>query len=307
MNKFIKGCLYVTGILAAVGLVLFTIGAVFGGFRQAINIGRNGGFTYHFNAPYSWHVSLDSMDDYELGDIDDEDLIDYEEDDLGTADDIHSIEINLKAGVLNIEESEDDTYRMSADNVYKVKCYMEDHVLYIRGVGIKNDYKGIKRQSITLYVPKDAKLQDVDIELGAGTGRISSLVADKLYMEVGAGELKGDHITADSMDIQVGAGRVDMKNCVAGDIDYEIGMGSACYQGRLDGDAEVSCNMGSAELKIEGREEDYDYRIKCALGAVNVGSRQFTGISDEKRLDNSTGNVISLDCAMGNITVKFDE
>ncbi|MDO5572728.1 MAG: DUF4097 family beta strand repeat-containing protein [bacterium] len=311
MSKFIKGCLYVTGIMAAVGLVFFLMGTVFGGLRQAINIGRYGGFDYSVFSPGGWNWTISTGDcdtfDNEYDYIDDDDLIDYQSEALGTVQDVTAIEISLKAGEMNIKESDDDTYRLEADDVYKLKCFMDEDVLHIMGQGVKSDYSGIKTQSITLYVPAGADLNDVDIELGAGSGRIEQLNTGDLTVEVGAGELKGSGIKADTADIQVGAGTVELKNCEFGEADYEVGFGSVYYQGGLSGDTDISCSMGNVELRLDGSEEDYDYRIECAMGTVNIGGRQYTGISGEKRLDNGAAHEMLIDCAMGNITVQFDE
>lgn len=318
MNKFIRGCLYVAGIMAAVGLVFFVLGTVFGGLRQTINIGRNGGFNRVILSPFEWYVSVDNdginIEDWSFGNcetdmeaIDDEDLIDYEKEDLGTTDDIDAIEINLKAGELNIRESEDNMYRLEANQVYQMKCYMRGSILYVRSVGVKSDCTEIKKQKVTLYVPKNAGLQEVDIELGAGQGKIEQLQAEELSVEVGAGELRGTGIQADQAYIQVGAGMVDLKDCVLEDTEYEVGLGSLCYQGRLSGNTDVSCNMGSVEMQLDGQEEDYNYRIECAMGSVNIGDRHFSGMSGNKRLDNGADSMMNIDCAMGNITVQFEK
>lgn len=323
MNKFIKGCLYVAGILTALGLVFFLLGSVFGGLRQVIEIGNRGEFNCASITPHGIHVEIGDFDigDFSVGDIDEyeafeddfeddveeSELIDFSNESLGSASDIKAIDVSLGAGELFIRESEDDQYRMEADHVYKVQCYIRDSVLHVRGVGVNGNNAGIKKQRIILYVPKGAGLLDTDIELGAGVGKIEGITTEELSVEVGAGELKGNDITAAIANIQVGAGSAELIDCAFGEAEYEVGLGSIYYQGGLNGSVDVNCNMGNVELNLDGLEEDYDYRIDCAMGSVNVGGRQFAGISGEKRIDNGAPNHMEIDCSMGNITVQFEE
>ncbi len=325
MNRFIKGCLFTAGIVAAIGLVFFVLGAVFGGIRQVVNIGQNGGFHCVDISPQGLHIAVDSdgvdvddydtddfdMDDFDTGyniseDLDSSDMIDYEDESLGTADDIDSIDVHLGAGELNICETEEDEFLLETDQVYRVKCYRKDQVLHIYCRGISDDDNTFRKQHVTLYIPKGVKLQDTDIELGAGAGRIEDIQTNDLSIELGAGELKGKAIKASSADIQVGAGVADFKDCVLGDVKYEVGLGSVYYQGSINKDVDINCNMGSVELNLDGDEEDFDYRIECSMGTVEIEGRRFTGITGDRKIDNSAEQLMDMECSMANISVNFN-
>lgn len=312
MNKFIKGCLYVAGILAAVGLVFFVLGAVFGGLRQTYELGRRGGLNYGSITPNGIHFSVGS-DDIDIGDfeyedeIEDANLIDYEEEALGMADEIDEIEISLEAGELLIQESEDSNYKMEADNTYNLRCYKQGSVLIIRGKAWSNEYAGIKKQRVVLYIPKDEAPDSVEIELGAGTGQILGLKTEDLMAEVGAGELKGSDIIAGNADIQVSAGAVNLRDCSFGTAEYEVGMGTIYYQGELKEDVSISCDMGNVELDVQGSEADFDYQVECAMGSITIGGRQFAAVAGEKRIDNSAAKTMDVDCDLGGIVIEFED
>jgi DUF4097 and DUF4098 domain-containing protein YvlB len=308
MNKFIKVCLSIVGVLMAFGLVLFVIGAMFGGINQVADITRRGGFNYTFSNG-NFHVAAAdwNFDDYDYDEYYDdfEEYKEYEFDDLGDVADINEVKIEVGACKLDVLEYDGATYKVEVENVYHLKCFVEEGVLNIGGE--RDTFPNIGERRVTLYVPKGAKLDNLDISLGAGVGEIEAIEAQEIDIEVGAGELTGVDLTAEESDISVGAGSVSLRGCEFGDVKFEVGVGSASYKGVLTGDAKVDCGMGNVSMKLDGEREDFNYRLECAMGEIDIDGKEYSGLGNSKREDNDAVNTMDLDCSMGHISVKFNE
>ena len=163
---------------------------------------------------------------------------------------------------------------------------------------------------MTLYVPEEAELDVVKVELGAGKGTIKDLTAEEMTIEVGAGKLVCKDLILDQLRMEIGAGKADCSNCTAQDVRLEAGAGRLSYDGDIKGDLDASCALGEIELTIGGEYRDYDYDIEAALGSVTIdqqseGRVTFSGIS-EKRIDNGAEKKMELECAMGNMDISFE-
>ena len=74
----------------------------------------------------------------------------------------------------------------------------------------------------------------------------------------------------------------------------------------IQGNAEVSCAMGNTEMTFVGSTmEEHNYEVSCSAGNIDIGNRSFAGLATESDIDNGAANTYKLECAMGNITVKF--
>lgn len=306
MNKFIKVCLSIVGILMAFGLVLFVIGAMFGGVHQVVDITRRGGFNYTFANGIVHVNALDwDMDDYDEYYEDLEEYKEYEFDDLGEADEIDELKIDIGACRLEVEEHDKDTYQVEVKNVYHLQCMNRDGVLVIGGE--KDTFPNFGERRVTVYVPKGEKLDSLDISLGAGSGRVESVNAQDISIEVGAGELTGSNLTAEDAGISVGAGSVVFHDCEFKESKFDVGVGSAVYKGELTGDADIDCGMGNVTMKLAGEREDFNYDMECDMGRIEVDRLQYSGMGNHRREDNDASKTMDLDCAMGNITVRFED
>jgi len=160
---------------------------------------------------------------------------------------------------------------------------------------------------IVLYVPAAYEFESVDVELGAGQLQMDVLIADDVDFEVGAGQITVDFLRADECNFDVGMGEILVDDMQVGTVKSEVGMGHLRMSGNVLGDLKGECAMGSMELFLSGREEDFDYTFAAAMGNVTVNGRDYSGLAQEKRVDNGAGKSIKLECLMGNVLVEFEE
>ena len=92
----------------------------------------------------------------------------------------------------------------------------------------------------------------MDISAGAGTVKIDTLSAEKLFLDLGAGEVNIEELTAkDSAKINGGAGELNL-TLLGSPEDYRItldkGVGEATLDGKKMQDGEV---YGSGDTRID--------------------------------------------------------
>jgi len=98
-----------------------------------------------------------------------------------------------------------------------------------------------------------------------------------------------------------------LKQFEAGKLNAEVGMGSLEASGDIRSNANLECAMGSIDLKLAGKETDFNYNFEGAMGSVTVGKSEYSGIAQERSVDNDAAKDLELECSMGSITVKFTE
>ena len=218
--------------------------------------------------------------------------------------------LNVEAGgcEFTVKESEDEFFYLDGKELGKLQCYTKEETLYIKSIlSSKGGLANLTPSKITLYVPKNISFDNIALELGAGSLKLSKLSTKTASVEVGAGEIVFSGLEAEDVGISVGMGSIEIQELQTDSMNAEVGMGSLTIQGELLSMAKLECSMGSIDLKLKGRETDYNYSFEGALGSVTIGHNEFSGLAQEKSINNHAAKNIDMECAMGNITVKFTE
>lgn len=332
MNKFMKRCAITALILFVIGFALATVASTVRGRTtiedvvESVTGGRVrmqwGSFPYWNFFPWGGSIeetdALDWMDDMEIFDDADFDVEDHmsfdrsysilqgnvERYSLGS--DISELEFEIGACSFSTERSPDDNFYLEAVYAGKLQGYVEDGTLYIRSTAAVKQWNDLNKCQIILHVPEDAYFENVDIEVGAGWLCFDRLQAEEVSLKVGAGQISMSGLQAADLDVSVGLGQMELQEMIVGELSAEIGMGELVADGAIDGDADVDCAMGNVSLTIEGSQKDFNYELSKAMGNVTLGRSSSSGFSSEKYIDNRAGKTISVDCAVGNVSIMFN-
>lgn len=345
MSKFTKGCLITALVTFIIGILMCGIGALLGGFRvlDGMDIegitgipfryhsGANGGIEYSFG----WDGNWDDIDWSEYKNWNSISGSDKKVELDLTADTLHDLSMEMGACDLYIMEAASDKVEIevSGDNKHFRYLVKNDGSLYMvhrTGSGFLSwsQHTITPATKVTLYLPKGVKLNELDIDLGAGNMESIELCAQNISMEVGAGDCEAAGLTADGeIDLTVGAGRIGLDSMSAGELDVEVGagelhiddvrveketdinlgVGHAELNGLLLGNLNLECDVGDVTLTLDDAEEDHNYEIECSLGNVRVGSHSYTSLADEVSIANGTGSTYDIECSLGTVTVEFAE
>ena len=114
-----------------------------------------------------------------------------------------------------------------------------------------------------------------------------------------------DGMQVQNAEVSIGAGRIELKDMEAAVLEAEVGMGEFVADGAINERANVECSMGNVEMEIDGREEDFNYRLSGAMGNIDLGKESYGGFSSEVNLKNGASKEMKVDCSMGNISIRF--
>jgi len=315
MKKFMKGCAITALILVCLGIVMVKISGTISGAaminevvgnvtdgKMKINLGNEDGFGISFDEDslFGTEVEYDITDNmifengYEIfhGDV--------EKYTVGS--DIDILDIEVGGSEFVFQESEDENFYLETKDTGKFQSYLKEGTLFIKSSQTFDDCG-----TIILYVPAAYEFEKVDVELGAGLLELDVLSADEVDFEVGAGQITVNFLRAEDCKVEVGMGEILVEDMLVGDVKADVGMGHLMMSGLVSGDLKGDCAMGSMELFLSGSEEDFNYDLAGAVGNVSVGGRQYSGFAQEKKVDNGADKKISLDCAVGNVLVEFEE
>ena len=185
--------------------------------------------------------------------------------------------------------------------------------------------------SLKVYVPKDASLNNVSLNMASGNTvfngnqlSINDLTCNSLSGNIKLADLKLQHLTMD-----VASGDVEMKNVSALNADFNILSGWLHYSGakldnltlnmtsgNLDLEGEVSKMLelrmmsGDAKILLSGNKDDYSFEFRKVSGSVRVNGQRIDWGFDgpgTNSIQSSTGRGghISIDTTSGDVDINF--
>ena len=243
------------------------------------------------------YYDYDDSDDYDSDDYDDSDDCDDSEDYARAVDENEEdgtvyqlkyqptkLDIELKYDELILEEGDSFCVRVYDDSGKNVTVKESSDTLKVRSTK-----KLSKTRKVHISYPEDVKLQELEIEMGAGTVYLNrDIETEKLSVEMGAGEFESKNpVTAREADLEIGTGSMTFADLSARKTDGE-------------------CGLGELDLTLTGTQEDYNYDLECGVGNLDVGSDSYSGLGREKTISNKGADrKLDLECGMGNISVDF--
>lgn len=147
---------------------------------------------------------------------------------------------------------------------------------------------GNSKGTLTVQIPAGYPLKEASIEVDAGDLLIENICADELDIQIGAGRAIVNQFTADKIDLECGAGEAD----IAGDARREI---------------QIECGVGEVSYEAAGRQQDYNYELKCGIGDLKVGNDSFSGLNSERKINNGGQVKMEIECGIGTVEVTFSE
>lgn len=379
MKKFTKICLVTAIVTFIAGIVLFGVGALFGGLRQLEHINvrtltgipfrfvrNNGVFSFGFFDEHwddDWEAYWD-WDSKEWKDVEALEALEIPEDtedpedsevieDMGdgaddvvsgqttglTADTLRGLDLEVGACRMYIKETDSQdvsiAIRGECENHYRYRIKDKDTLLLVHkdmehgGIGrLWNADHPRGNTRIWLYLPKDAVLDDISIDFGAGKLDAGCLKAKEIEISAGAGKCTFEGLEAsESIELSMGAGKISTGTLItkeakldiaAGDLDVSeakvsqhtqasVSMGNAKIKGVFGGELNAECSMGNLNFTLDGTEDDYNYDIECGMGSVKIGSKRYSDLGSDYEIDNGSSTDVEIECAMGTVDIGFTE
>lgn len=297
MGKGMKAFLITACVCILVGMVML-IGVLACGGKDAVAQAINGGVYFSQDG---FHVGgMKIFEDTANMEFDEGKEMEF------AAGEIKNLDIELAAGTFEIVEGDAD--KIIIRSAKKIRVAQSGSTLKIdTGKRVKVHFFGVtdEENHVEITLPKDKEFHTIDLEIGAGTMNADALLGEELEVEIGAGEIIVDELACEKARISVGAGKAVVDNGVAEELDLDVGMGELWYAGSLTGDLDADCGMGSMDIRLDAKEEEYDYQIDVGMGDITVGNSSYGGMAQSQEIDNDADAKMDLDCGMGSIKIKF--
>lgn len=314
MKGFMKFCAITALSLLLAGVVLIAAGSsAFGGVISAVVEQVTGGkVSIQLSDWKDWGISMFNQlnfVNYKVGDatsfssnhpILSGDIDKYRLD--GT---FSRVDIEVGGCTFTTRNSGDDAFYIEVKNTDKFQAYVETDTLYVKSVTTAMFQKEQNKCKIIFYVPAAYQFEHVRMELGAGRMEVGDLHAGEASLEVGAGEIVVQETEADKLELSVGMGSIELDGMSVNRLDISVGMGGVTAKGSVSGDIKAECSMGSMEMTLEGSQNDFNYTLECAMGTIELGSDEYSGMAMSKSISNGAGKSITADCSMGSMTIRF--
>lgn len=303
MKKFTKVCLILAAVFAALGVGFVSAGIVNGAtwheFQKEMNSGAYsiGPFFRIANKMEDWEEHFDDVFDDIDDDLDewaDEDWEQEEAHHTGSVTDltfdateVEELEVELKYGEICILPTTEKEFYVELEehSLTEVDCTQSGKKLKIESSSRK-----LKDDTLWVYIPENASIQELSVDVDAGVVSLENLSAQKLEVKIGAGQFMGEGtLTAKEAELEVGAGELSMELLSCGNVDLE-------------------CGLGSLNVMLEGAKEEYSYELQCGMGEITIGDENYTSLGKKQKIQNSgSRKSLKADCGMGEIDVQFTE
>lgn len=339
MKKFTKISLIVVGIIAGLGIILCGVAALMGATYGDIWKNREiycgdwyiGDHGIHYKNEYEfddWEEDFDEMGEtIEDATADIQDELDNQLSDLNTElssfpetsvlkqdvalSEVKNIKLNIDAAYLKVvpsSEAETVSVELVEGKEKYYSCTLNGETLIVK----YDEDHHVKSFSpkIKLAIPEEASFEKITINTGAVEGEVTldSLTCENMDINVGAGDFRINKVAVtDKFELVIGAGNVEIKDGEYKDVRVECGVGKLDLKGKVTGDITGHCGMGEMELELKGKETDYNYKLSCGLGKIEINDNNYSNISGSRKIQNEGAvGTIELDCGMGGIDVEFE-
>lgn len=315
MKKFTKVTLIIAAVFVMLGITLCCVGAtVAGGLKNLRTMAQSGALNFgnwHFEdgVYYKGEDLIENVGGLEL---DVNILSEGEENSRNHYDhDIKQIEMDLDLANVIIKSTEQDGITITMENGFTkhYKEYLEEDTLRVTYDGGTNNYKDAP--NITIYVPIDCALEEINIETDLGNVEIwdftQGIEVLKVVANLGNIEIHNSEIRGNSI-VEADMGNAQMLQVICKDVEMHSDMGAVCFKGIVNGNLDLSADMGSAEATISGKETDYNVYLSTDMGQVHHNNGHYSNDTSGNYYCENSGakGDIRIHSSMGEVKLNFE-
>lgn len=288
-----------------------------------------------------------------IGPLDDDNDVSHTLPDISLTDarDINSLDFDLSAGTIKIcygdtfsikgghlskNEISGNTWKVTSRHFYGISLFGKRVYIPLPHFFYLEDSKKTSKETITITIPENIILKQVEMDLKAVDIDIEALRCEKdIEIDVTAGDLTIDYLETAQVSLGLSTGDVCVKkykitdeascDCSLGNItfgtnkfaeqnvcnNFEAGcsLGNIDVYGKLTGKNILDCSMGDITLNLLGTYANYNIDgTDTSLGDINFSTKNFLHGKDtavRESHDTSKFGSLDLSCAMGNIDVYY--
>lgn len=156
---------------------------------------------------------------------------------------------------------------------------------------------------VVIYIPKDVKLDEINIKAGVNETNIEKLYAENINIENGVGKLVINEIITDNLDIEGGAGETKILSGKIGEVKLQAGIGNFVIKSEIQEQAKLEAGVGNLEINLLGTKEDYKIKAETGIGNCIVNGQK---VHDNQIIGDGKTD-IKLEAGIGKVQVNFEK
>ena len=157
------------------------------------------------------------------------------------------------------------------------KYYVEDGTLHIEQENIRNVDKmwnGNAKMHIEITVPKEAYLEEVDIQANVGDVKLDGTKTKQFTCDAQVGDVDIKNAELGETDIRADVGDIDICNSVLQDTYLDASVGDIEMREVTLQDTEISADVGDVQIDVAGNRADYNLDLEADLGDIRVDGKR---------------------------------
>lgn len=273
MKRFTKICLAAAAVLSALGIACVITGLICGASFSdvtSLNVGWNRSL---FGSDSSDEEAEQYVEEPAPEELPPEESAPEYSGEYGYENSFENIEkLDLDIGVADmiIQQGDSDSFRVYGDNLNDRFEFKESGgTLKIKSTEDHNWWKARRETpQITLEVPAGSVFKEADIDVGVGTLEANDFLCEKLELDCGVSE--------------------------------------ALINGRITGDCKITGGVGSVTMNLDNAEEEFNYKVECGIGSVDVGGNSYSGLGSSKKIDNGADWMMDIECGVGSVEINYN-
>ena len=167
------------------------------------------------------------------------------------------------------------------------------------------DFEKSYEGTIIIYLPEYMEqIDEVKMDIGAGTVSIETLNTQSLYLDLGAGNITIDNIiVSKETKINGGAGNISINSGKVSNLDLDLGIGKTNIKADVTGKSKIDTGVGNLDLYLTLSKEDYKIDIDKGIGEIKFNDNT---IEDNTSFGEGS-NYIKINGGVGEININTEQ
>lgn len=221
------------------------------------------------------------------------------------ASDIHAMRLEVSAGELLVEAWESEDISVVYENIPETyEIQNRQGVLEIErkeDIFIWNSMIE-KTPKIKICVPATMKFEEIAVDSGSGSVKLSNVSTEKFHVDTGSGPVTVENSYLGEASADTGSGLVNFEQITAEHMVVDSGSGRVNVAGYLSGNCVFDTGSGSVNVEIYGEAEEYDIRADVGSGSLYLNGDK---VKDTTIKHEDAENLLVFDTGSGRVSVEF--
>lgn len=224
--------------------------------------------------------------------------------------------LNIDIGIAQVYLMTGDTFNIETVNSIpeNFSCEVIDGTLVIKDTTSDKNWQDWISDSIGgmfrndngpeyyVYLPYHFVPEKMTLNVGAGDLYAEELSAVDANITTGIGDILIEKLTVSGKsEYHIGTGDLTINDLDAKNIKVDCGVGDAYLFGNITGNCSLTCGVGSLYVNTTADGRDFNYKIECGIGSVEVDDKVYDGIGKSVTIDNGAENDFNIKCGVGDI------